>query len=92
MVGISAAQVGLGLTIAGIAAFLTAYPMGRLVDWLGHRRAWALSSASVATVFLVWPFVDTFTGYLVMAVIMEVAGGLGAAAHGAYTVDVLPTR
>ncbi len=90
VVGISAAQVGLGLTIAGIAAFLTAYPMGRLVDWLGHRRAWALSSASVATVFLVWPFVDTFTGYLVMAVIMEVAGGLGAAAHGAYTVDVLP--
>ena len=35
VVGLSAAQVGLGLTIAGIAAFIAAYPMGMVVDRIG---------------------------------------------------------
>jgi hypothetical protein len=40
----------------------------------------------------VWPFIEGFTGYLAMAIAMEVIGSLGGAAHGAYTIDVLPTE
>lgn len=90
IVGLSAAQVGLGLTIAGIAAFVSAYPMGRLVDRFGPKRCWAVSAAGQASLFCVWPFIDSFTGYVAMAVAMEVVGSLGGAAHGAYTIDVLP--
>ena len=92
VVGLTAAQVGLGLTLAGIAGFIAAYPMGRLVDRLGPKRCWAISSAGQAAMFAVWPFIDNFTGYLAMAVVMEVIGSLGGVAHGAYTIDVLPPR
>lgn len=90
VVGLSAAQVGLGLTLAGIAAFLAALPMGRLVDRFGPKRMWALSAAGQSGMFAVWPFITDFRGYVAMAVGMEVIGALGGAAHGAYTIDVLP--
>lgn len=90
IVGLTAAQVGLGLTLGGIAAFVAAYPMGRLVDRFGPKRMWALSALCQASLFVVWPFIGSFAGYVAMAMAMEVAGSLGGAAHGAYTVDVLP--
>ncbi len=92
VVGLSVVQVGLGLTIAGVAAFIAAYPMGRVVDRLGAKRCWAISSAGQGAMFAVWPFIDSFQGYLAMAVVMEVIGALGGVAHGAYTIDVLPPQ
>lgn len=90
VVGLTGPQVGLGLTIAGIAAFIAAYPMGKLVDRFGPKRCWAISAAGQAAMFTVWPFIDSFSGYVAMAIAMEVIGALGGAAHGAYTIDVLP--
>ncbi|HEX2772988.1 MAG TPA: MFS transporter, partial [Micromonosporaceae bacterium] len=90
IVGLSAAQVGLGLTCAGIAAFLAALPMGKLVDRFGPKKMWAVSATGQAAMFAVWPFITDFNGYVAMAVGMEVIGALGGAAHGAYTIDVLP--
>ena len=90
IVGLSAAQVGLGLTIAGVAAFIAALPAGRMVDRYGPKRMWALSATGQAGLFAFWPFIDTFSGYVAMAVAMEVVGSLGGAAHGAYTIDALP--
>ena len=43
-----------------------------------------------AAMFAVWFFITDFQGYVAMAVGMEVIGALGGAAHGAYTIDVLP--
>lgn len=90
IVGLSAAQVGLGLTCAGIAAFLAAWPMGRLVDRFGPKKMWSVSAAGQAAMFSLWPFITDFNGYVAMAIGMEVIGALGGAAHGAYTIDVLP--
>jgi MFS family permease len=90
IVGLSAAQVGLGLTLAGIAAFLAALPMGKLVDRYGPRRMWAVSATGQAAMFALWPFITDFRGYAAMAIGMEVIGALGGASHGAYTIDVLP--
>ena len=90
IVGLSAAQVGLGLTCAGIAAFLAAWPMGKLVDRFGPKRMWAVSATGQASMFVLWPFITDFQGYVAMAVGMEVLGALGGAAHGTYTIDALP--
>ncbi len=90
IVGLSAAQVGLGLTCAGIASFLAAWPMGRLVDRFGPKKMWAVSATGQAAMFSLWPVIGDFQGYVAMAVGMEVIGALGGAAHGAYTIDVLP--
>ena len=56
IVGLSPAQVGLGLTCAGVAGFLAAIPMGKLVDRFGPRKMWAVSAAGQAAMFAVWPF------------------------------------
>lgn len=90
VVGLSAAQVGLGLTIAGVASFLSAWPSGKLVDRFGAKRMWAVSAVGQAAMFTLWPFIDSFAAYVAMAVVMEVVGGVGGAAHAAYTIDVLP--
>jgi MFS family permease len=90
IVGLSAAQVGLGLTCAGIAAFLAAVPMGKLVDRFGPKRMWAVSAIGQAAMFSLWPFITDFRGFVAMAVGMEIVGALGHAAHSAYTIDVLP--
>ena len=92
VVGLSGPQIGLGLTIAGIAAFIAAYPMGLLADRIGPKRSWAISAAGQGAMYAVWPFIDNFTGYVAMAIVMEVIGSLGGAAHGAYTIDVLPPK
>lgn len=90
LVGLSAAQVGLGLTLAGLAAFVSALPMGKLVDRFGPKRMWAVSAVGQAAMFSLWPFITDFQGYVLMAVGMEIVGTLGGAAHGAYTIDALP--
>jgi MFS family permease len=90
IIGLSAAQVGLGLTFAGVAAFLAALPAGKLVDRFGPKKMWAVSAIGQAAMFAVWPFIGDFKGYVAMAVGMEIIEALGNAAHGAYTIDVLP--
>lgn len=92
VVGVSATQVGVGLTVAGIASFLAAFGMGTLVDRYGAKRMWALSAAGQGGMFCFWPFIDGFGHYLAMAVVMEIFGALGQAAHGAYVIDVLPAN
>src|SRR4051794_29238525 len=76
IVGLTAAQVGLGLTIAGAASFVAAWPMGRLVDRFGPKRCWAVSAAGQASLFTLWPFIEGFGGYVAMAVAIEVVGSL----------------
>ena len=90
VVGLSVVQVGLGLTIAGIVGFIAAYPMGRLVDRIGAKRCWSISGAGQAAMFAVWPFIDSFPGYIAMAIVMEVIVSFGVTASRAYTIDVLP--
>jgi MFS family permease len=90
IVGLSASQVGIGLTCAGVAAFLAALPMGKLADRFGPKKMWAVSAAGQAGMFALWPFITDFQGYVAMAVGMEIVGALGGAGYGAYTIDVLP--
>lgn len=90
VVGLSLGEVGIGLTIAAVASFIVAVPMGKLVDRYGPKRMWTLSAAIQGALFLFWPFVDSFPEYIALAVAMEVVGTLGGAAHGAYVIDVLP--
>ncbi|RNI25101.1 MFS transporter [Flexivirga caeni] len=90
VVGLSAAQVGLGLTVAGVVSFLVAYPAGRLVDVLGPKRMWAAGALLGALMFGVWPFMSGFASYLLMVVLFEIVGNAGGAGRGAYILDVMP--
>src|SRR5690349_22049058 len=68
VVGLSAAQVGLGLTVAGVAAFCCAVPLGRAADRVGPKRLWWMGATAQAALFLVWPFIGSFAMFLAMMV------------------------
>jgi len=92
IVGLKATQVGLGLTVAGVVSFLVAYPMGRLADAIGPKRMWALGAFVQALMFVAWPFIDGFVGYLAMVVVVEIVQNAGGAGRGAYILDVMPEK
>jgi MFS family permease len=90
VVGLRAAQVGLGLTIAGVVSFLVAYPAGKLTDRIGPKRMWAVGAFLGALLFAAWPFIDSFTGYVAMVVCFEIIENAGGAGRNAYVLDVMP--
>jgi MFS family permease len=90
VVGLSASQVGLGLTLAGVGAFLVAYPAGRLVDRVGPKRMWAAGTATTAAAFAAWPWIHGFLAYVMVALSFDVVANIGRAGYSAYILDVLP--
>ncbi len=92
LVHLQASQVGLGLTIAGVAAFVSAVPLGRLADRFGPRRVWLVCAVVDALSYLAWPFVHGFAGFVALMVFAEVVDSAGQSARGAYTLDVFPRQ
>jgi MFS family permease len=90
VVGLRAAQVGLGLTIAGLVSFVVAYPAGKLTDRIGPKRMWAAGAFVAALLFAAWPFIDDFTGYVSMVVCFEIIENAAGAGRNAYVLDVMP--
>jgi MFS family permease len=90
VVGLRAAQVGLGLTIAGVVSFLVAYPAGKVTDRLGPKRMWSVGAMVAALMFAAWPFIDSFAGYVTMVVCFEIVENAGGAGRNAYILDVMP--
>ena len=90
VVGLRAAQVGLGLTVAGVVSFLVAYPAGKLTDRIGPKRMWAVGALVAALMFAAWPFIDGFTGYVAMVVCFEIVENAAGAGRNAYILDVMP--
>lgn len=88
IVGLSMAQVGVGLTVAGIVSFFFAVPAGKLADRVGTKRIWALGAGGTALLYLVWPFIHGFAAYLLMMVALEVVSQAGWSGRGAYTIDI----
>ena len=87
VVGLTAAKVGLGMTLAGIVVFFVAIPLGRLSDTLGSQRLWSLMAASQAVGYLLWPAIHGFAAYLAVTVLEEAVVAAARSARGAYTLD-----
>jgi MFS family permease len=90
IVGLSAAQVGVGLTTAGVASFFVAVPAGKLADRIGPRRMWAIGAFLTAALYAVWPLITGFVAFLAMMVVLELVSTAGWSGRGAYTLDVFP--
>lgn len=88
VVGLTAAQVGLGLTIAGVVTFFFAVPLGRLADRVGPQRMWATGALAEAVLYLGWPWISGFGAYVAMMIVLQIVGGAGGAGRGAYTLGI----
>src|SRR3954452_5267066 len=68
VVGLSTAQVGLGLTIAWLVGFLTGIPLGNLADRKGPRGVAILLALSTAVSVGSFLFVRSFPLFLIAAI------------------------
>lgn len=87
IVGLKAAQVGLGMTIAGIVTFFLLLPLGRLSDRIGAKRLWTIAALVEAVLYLSYPFISDFVGFLAVITLLDIAGAAAGAGCGAYMLD-----
>jgi MFS family permease len=73
VIGLSATQVGFGLSAAGLAGVVCAVPIGRAADPFGDGRLLIMLQLWRAAMFIAYPFVHGFGYFLV------IAGCVGAA-------------
>ncbi len=90
IVGLSASQVGLGLTIGGAATFVFAVPLGKAADAVGTRRTWILGSLLEALLFGSWFLVGDFWGYVAVTIALQLAATWMRAGRNAYRFAVFP--
>lgn len=90
VVGLSAAQVGLGLSIAGAVTFLLAVPLGKLSDRLGAKRVWAVASLLEALLYLAWLAVGGFGAFVATLIVLELVSTASRSARNAYRFDIFP--
>ncbi len=90
IVGLSAAQVGLGLSLSGLAVLALSVPMGRLADRFGARRMWAFGALLEALLYLSYPFIHGFPPFLMLLTAFSIVATVGGAGRGAYTIGIFP--
>jgi MFS family permease len=90
IVGLSASQVGLGLTIAGVVTFVFAVPLGKLSDRFGAKRIWALSSLVEAVLYVGWLVVGGLVPFVALMIVLQLVSTASRSARNAYRFDVFP--
>ncbi len=90
IVGLSAAQVGLGMSISGIVVLAMSVPLGKLADKVGAKRMWALGAAIEAGLYFIWPWLDGFWAFALMLSVLAAVETASRSGRGAYTIEVFP--
>lgn len=90
VVGLTASQVGLGLSLGMFAAFALSMPLGRLADRIGTKNAWLIGSAIDVLLFIAWFFTASFAAFIALAVAVEVTGSFLRSGRNAYRLQVFP--
>jgi MFS family permease len=90
IVGLTAAQVGLGLSITGLIALVLSVPLGKVADRYGARRMWAIGAALEAALYVSYPFIHGFAAFVGLLTAFTLVESIGAAGRGAYTIAIFP--
>jgi MFS family permease len=88
-VGLSAGQVGLGLTIAGACGVAAGIPLGHLADRVGARRLLVVLSLAEAIGLVVYLRVHSFLPFVLVACVVTALDRGGSAVRGALFAVVL---
>jgi MFS family permease len=89
-VGLSGAQVGLGMSVAAGVTLLLQLPLGRLADRAGAKPLWVLASAVEAALYLAWPLIGGMAGFVAMLSVLAVFETAGRNARNVYRIAVFP--
>ncbi|MEU8779329.1 MFS transporter [Streptomyces sp. NPDC048606] len=83
VVHLPAAQVGVGLTIAGLVGLLAGIPAGNLADRHGPRTVWLASLAVQAATMAAFVLIDDWLTFTLLATLDRLAATASGAAGGA---------
>lgn len=89
IVGLSAAQVGVGISIAGVVAFVASVPIGALVDRLGPLRSWLIGALAEGCIYLAYPWARGVVAFFAIVILLALVESAGNSGRGAYTLDAL---
>ncbi|MER6364108.1 MFS transporter [Kitasatospora sp. NPDC001527] len=90
--GLSAAQLGLALTAAGLCGTLASVPAGRAADRWGSRPILVALTALTGLGTACYTLVGGYPAFVVLACLVAVADRGGAAVRNALYAEVLPAR
>ncbi|MEU7585849.1 MFS transporter [Micromonospora sp. NPDC049230] len=88
--GLSAAQVGLGLSIAAGVSLLGTVPLGGLTDRYGPQRVWVVGMVLDAALFASYPLVGGFASFLAVVVALAAVEASTGVAQQVYSINALP--
>ncbi|MFE5295579.1 MFS transporter [Streptomyces sp. NPDC056632] len=88
VVHLPAAQVGAGLTIAGLVGLAAGVPAGNLADRYGPRGVWLTSLALQTVTMAAFVLIDGWLAFTVVATLDRLAAAAGGAAGGALVARV----
>lgn len=88
--GLSAAQVGLGLSVAAGVSLLGTVPLGGLTDRYGPQRVWVVGLVLNAALFATYPFVGGFAGFLAVVMALAAVDASTGVARQVYSINALP--
>jgi MFS family permease len=71
-IGLTSAQVGIGLSVANVFGLLFTVPIGRLADRFGARVPLLASYLALAVLFTVYCGVDNFTSFVIVTGLISV--------------------
>jgi MFS family permease len=90
VVGLSIAQVGIGLTVAGSCGVVAGVPIGRLADVFGTKLAYAACVTVEALGLCSFPLIHSFATFLPVACIVQMADRGGGTVRNALIAVAVP--
>ena len=90
IVGLTGAQVGLGMSIAGVVTLLLSLPLGRLSDHVGAKPLWVVGSLVEALLYFVWPMATGMTSFVLLLAVLSAVGTAAMTGRNVYRIAVFP--
>jgi MFS family permease len=90
IVGLSGAQVGLGMSISGVVTLLLSLPLGRLSDRVGAKPLWAAGSLVEAVLYFAWPLATGMLTFVALLSLLAAISQAGNTGRNVYRIAVFP--
>ncbi|GAA2996229.1 membrane protein [Streptomyces fulvorobeus] len=91
-VGLTAGNLGLGLTLSAVVSLATALPIGHLADRIGPKKVLVGVNLWRGACFLVYPFVQNLWQFLAVVLLLGVADKAASPMEQALVGQAVPTE